>query len=59
MIRVTLLCGRVLSERALWRLLNDYSIQFEQAKCTLSGSYTVTVSNFWGISLAIQAGIVT
>ena len=38
----------------------DYSsIQFEQVKCTLSGSYTVTVLNFWGINVAMQAGIVT
>ena len=30
-----------------FRGVNYYSIQFEQVKCTLSGSYTVTVLNFW------------
>ena len=35
-----------------------YSIQFEQVKRTLSGSYTATVFNFWGVYLAMQAGIV-
>ena len=39
--------------------IKNYSIQFEQVKCTLSGSYTVTVSNFSGINLAMHAGIVT
>ena len=35
------------------------SIQFEQVKCTLSESYTVTILNFWGINLPPQAEIVT
>ena len=36
-----------------FRGINSYSIQFEQVKCTLSGSYIVTVLDFWGINLAI------
>ena len=42
-----------------FRGINYYSIQFEQAKCTLSGSYTVTVFSFLRINSAIQAGIVS
>ena len=42
-----------------FRSMNYYTIHFEQVKCTLSGSYTGTAFNFWGINLAIQAGIVT
>ena len=41
------------------RGINYYSIQFEQVKCTFSGSYTVTLLHFWGSNVAIQAGIVT
>ena len=36
-----------------FRGINYYSIQFEQVKCTLSGSHAVTAFNFWGSTLAI------
>ena len=35
-----------------FRGIDSYSIQFEQVKCTLSVSYTVTILNFWGIHSA-------
>ena len=39
--------------------INDPSIQFEQVKHTLSENYTVTIFDFWGSNLAMQAGICT
>ena len=39
-----------------FRGFNYYSIQFEQLKCTLSGSFSVIVFNFWGINLGVHFG---
>ena len=51
MIRVTLLCGRAFSERALWRLLKGVRLPREKKGADLwrgPGNFWASPRNFWG-----------